>query len=132
MANPTGEDGMMLLQLMSVYISAPMKEARRFWSTLPEGLGFDEMLRKYPKGSEELDYINTIIVFWDTIGLLLKNNLLNKDLVFDSFLESPWPKVKRFFEEGREKTGSPHEGENIEFAFNLAEAWREERDSAGA
>jgi len=43
----------MPLEVMSVYLSAPMKEARRFWRTIPDGLGFEEMLRKYPSGSEE-------------------------------------------------------------------------------
>lgn len=130
MPQPTSQDGMMLLQVMSIFTSASMKEARKFWTTLPDGLGFEEMFNRYPRGSEELDHISTMMAFWDTIGCLLKRDLLNKDLVFDTFLDSPpWPKVKLFFEEGREHTNSPHEGENIQIAYELAVQWKNERDS---
>src|SRR5712692_8614340 len=99
---------------MSTYLSEPIRQARRFWRTMPDGLGFDELRKKYPKGSEESEHISNFMIFWETVGSLLKHGLLNEELAFDSFLDAPpWPKVERFFRERRQKENSPLEGENI-------------------
>ena len=126
---PTERDAGMLLEVMSVYLSEQMKEARRFWRMIPDGLGFDEMLEKYPRGSDEFERISSVMIFWETIGSLLKRGLLNRELAFDTFLDAPpWPKVKRFFEERREKENAPLEGENIEFAYELSMKWKKARE----
>jgi hypothetical protein len=118
----------MLIGIMSVYNSPSMVEARVFWSNFPAGLGFDETLMKYPRGSEELQRFGSMMAFWDTVGILLKRGLLSQDLVFDSFLDDPpWLKVERFYEEAR-KNGSPHEGENLEIAYNLSVKWKAARE----
>jgi hypothetical protein len=119
----------MLLEVMSIYLSGPMKDARRFWRTIPDGLGFDEMLKKYPRGSEEFEHISNMMIFWETVGSLLKRGLLNEDLAFDTFLDAPpWPKVKHFFEERRKKENAPLEGENIEHAYELSVKWKKARE----
>jgi hypothetical protein len=118
----------MLIGIMSIYNSPSMVEARVFWSNFPAGLGFDETLMKYPRGSEGLQRFGSMMAFWDTVGILLKRGLLSQDLVFDSFLDDPpWLKVKRFYEEARKK-GSPHEGENLEIAYNLSVKWKAARE----
>ena len=119
----------MLLGVMSAYLSEPMRQARRFWRTIPDGLGFDELLKKYPRGSEEFEHISNIMIFWETIGSLLKHGLLNEDLAFDTFLDAPpWSKVERFFKERRKKERSPLEGENIEYAFRRSLKWKKTRE----
>jgi hypothetical protein len=124
LAKPTGKDAAMLLDVMSVYLSAPMMEARRFWRTVPDGLGFDELRKKYPRGSEDFEKFSNVMIFWETVGSLLKRGLLNEELAFDTFLDAPpWPKVKHFFQERREKENAPLEGENIERAYELSKKW---------
>jgi hypothetical protein len=124
MPRPTARDATTLLEVMSIYLSAPMKEARTFWRTIPDGLGFEEMLNKYPRGTGEFENISNMMIFWETIGSLLKRGLLNGDLAFDTFLDAPpWPKVQRFFIERREKENNPLEGENIERAYKLSVKW---------
>ncbi len=119
----------MLLRVMSTYLSEPIRQARRFWRTMPDGLGFDELGKKYPRGSEESEHISTIMIFWETIGSLLKHGLLNEELAFDTFLDAPpWPKVERFFKERRQAEHSPLEGENIEYAFRRSLKWKKARE----
>ncbi len=119
----------MLLRVMLAYLSEPMRQARRFWRIMPDGLGFDELLKKYPRGSEEFEHISNIMIFWETMGSLLKHGLLNEELAFDTFLDAPpWPKVERFFKERREKERSPLEGENIEYAFRRSLKWKKARE----
>ena len=129
MVKPTKQDAEMLIEIMSAYNSPSMVEARSFLRTFPAGLGFEEMLAKYPRGSEGRERFGSVMAFWDTVGILLKKGLLNQDLIFDSFLgDPPWPTVKRFYEEAREKGNSPHEGENLEIAYNLLVKWNAVRE----
>ncbi len=128
MTRPSMEDAEMLLRVMAIYLAEPMKKSRRFWRTIPDGLGFEEMLKKYPRGSEEYEQIGNMMIFWETVGSLLKRNLLNQDLAFDTFLDAPpWPKVEHFFKERRKKENNPLEGENVEHAFKLSEKWKKTR-----
>ena len=128
MPKPTKQDAEMLIGIMSTYNSPSMVDARVFWGTLPDGLGFEEVLAKYPKGSEGRQLFGSMNAFWDTVGILLKRGLLSQDLVFDSFLgDPPWPKVRRFYEEARER-GNPHEGENLEIAYNMSVKWNAARE----
>jgi hypothetical protein len=118
----------MLLEVMSVYLSAPMREARRFWRTIPDGLGFAALLKKYPRGSEEFEHFSNMMIFWETVGSLIKRGLLNEDLSFDTFLDAPpWPKVEHFFRESRKEEHEPLEGENMEDAYELSMKWKQAR-----
>ena len=130
MSSTTRDDAGMLLQLMEVYLSEPVRKARQFWRTIPDGLTFDELLAKYPQGSDEFTRVDTMLVFWDTLGCLLKHGLLSEDLVFDSFLDAPpWPKVEAAFLSLRKQEGGALEGENFEFAYRRSIEWREHRTS---
>jgi hypothetical protein len=129
LSQPSDDDAKMLVEVMSVYLSPPMRDARRFWRTIPNGLGFDELMKKYPRGSEEFEHISNIMIFWETVGSLLKRGLLNQELAFDTFLDAPpWPKVRRFFLERREREDAPFEGENMELAYELSMKWKKSRE----
>jgi hypothetical protein len=128
MPSPSRDDADALLKLMEVYLSEPVRKAKQFWRTIPDGLTFDELRAKYPQGSDEFTYVDTMMIFWDTVGLLLKHGLLSEDLVFDSFLDAPpWPKVEAAFLSLRKQEGGALEGENFEFAYRRSLEWREHR-----
>ena len=128
MSKLNSNDAEMLLRVMAIYLSEPMKKSRRFWRTIPDGLGLEELTKKYPRGSEGYENIGNMMIFWETVGSLLKRNLLNQDLAFDTFLDAPpWPKVERFFKEIRKKENNLLEGENVEIAFKLSEKWKKAR-----
>lgn len=126
MTKASAKDAKLLLEIMSIYMSPVMLDARRFWRILPDDLGFEELLEKYPKGSEDYERLSNMMIFWETVGSLLKRGLLDQDLAFDTILDAPpWPKVKRFFQERREKENAPLEGENIERAYELSMLWKQ-------
>jgi len=128
MSSPSRDDARTLLQLMQVYLSEPFRKARQHWRTVPDGLTFEELLAKYPMGSDEFMDIEAMIVFWDTIGCLLKHGLLSEELIFDSFLDAPpWPKVEAAFMSLRAQEGGALEGENFEFAYRRSLECRKER-----
>lgn len=125
MAKPTHQDTQTLLRVMEVYLSEPLREARRFWRTIPDGLSLEEFSSKYPRESGEFEHIDTIMIFWETVGSLLKRGIINPELAFDTFLDAPpWKKVERVFKEIREKMNDPLEGENLELAYKLSQEWK--------
>lgn len=125
---PLPKDVDRLVELMRIYLSEPMRQARQFWRTVPDGLGFEELMKKYPRGSVEFENISSMMIFWETVGGLVKHGLVSEELAFDTFLDAPpWKKMERFFRERREKEKNPFEGENLELMAESAKRWIESR-----
>ncbi len=128
---PSARGAEFLLGIMEIYLSDPLVKARNFWRTITEGLTFDGLHEKYPRGSEGFAYIDTVMVFWETIGSLMRYGLLNEDLAFDTFLDAPpWKKVERFIVSRREKENNPLEGENLEYAYRRSILWKNKKSEA--
>src|SRR5690242_12480747 len=109
---------------MEIYLSDPMRNARRFWRTIPDGLTFDQLLERYPRGSDNYELFGTIMIFWETVGSLMKHGLLNEELAFDTFLDAPpWKKVETAFLSLRKEEGKALEAENLEFAYRRSLEW---------
>lgn len=128
---PTGEDADLVLRLLELYVSEPIAGARSFVRTIPSGRTFAELREEYPPGSIGHRHIDTVMTFWETVGSLLKNGLLNEELAFDSFLDAPpWPQMETAIRSLREERDNPYEGENIEYAYNRSVAWFTARNGA--
>jgi hypothetical protein len=97
--------------------------ASGFWRTLPPGLSKVELEAAYPPGSEGHTHVFTLLIFWETIGGLLKQGLLSEELAFDTVLDAPpWPKIEQFIRDLRVERDDAREGENIEYAYERAMA----------
>lgn len=130
MPKPTKQDAQLLLVLMDVFLSGPVRDARRWWRTLPEGLSLEEFEQKFPRGSEGWEHFTTMAVFWETVGSLMRRGLLNENLAFDTFMDAPpWSKVQRIILGRREREKAPAEGENFEWIAKRARAWVERREA---
>lgn len=93
--SPDRADADVLLRLLEILLSDPVRKARNFWRTVPDGLTFAELREMYPHGTGGFEHIDTLMTFWETTGSLLKHGLLSEELAFDSFLEAPpWKKVE--------------------------------------
>ena len=131
-AAPDAHDVDLLLRLLDLVLSEPVAKARNFFRAIPDGLTFPEILEKYPRGTEEFRYFDTMMTFWETVGSLLKHGLLNEELAFDTFLDGPpWPKVEAAAVALRKDRG-PLELENFEYAYRRAQEWIAARESARA
>jgi hypothetical protein len=124
--SPNRADTEILLRIMEIYLSDPVRKARGFWRTIPDGLTFDELVERYPRGSEDYELFSTMMIFWETIGSLMKHGLLNEELAFDTFLDAPpWKKVEVAFLSLRKQEGKAFEAENVEFAYRRSLEWME-------
>ena len=120
---PDRDDAWMLLRLLEIWIADPMAEARNFMRTMPPGRTFAELREEYPPGTKEFRHIDTVLVFWETVGSLLKRGLLNEELAFDTFLDAPpWPKMEVAVHSLREERNTDLECENLEYAYRRSVA----------
>jgi hypothetical protein len=123
---PNRADLEILLRIMEIYVSDPVRKARGFWRTIPDGLTFDELVERYPRGSEDYELFSTMMIFWETIGSLMKHGLLSEELAFDTFLDAPpWKKVQTAFLALRKEEGKGLEAENLEFVYARSQKWME-------
>lgn len=121
---PDRNDADLLVRLLELYVSEPVAAARAFMRTVPDGRTMGELHEQYPPGSIGHRQINTVMVFWETVGSLLKHGLLSEELAFDTFLDAPpWPQMEAAIRSLREERNNALEGENIEYAHRRAGAW---------
>ena len=68
------------------------------------------------ESAEALDpHVQTILVFHETVGTLVKNDLLDRDLVLDwLWMAGSWDRVGPAAERARKQTGAPNLYENFE------------------
>lgn len=130
MPKPTKQDAQLLLTFMDIFLSGPVREARKWWRTLPEGLSLEEFEQKFPRGSDGWEHLTTMAIFWEAAGSLMRRGLLSQDLAFDTFMDGPpWSKVERIIRDRREREQAPAEGENFEWIAKRARAWVERREA---
>jgi len=130
MPRPTKQDAQTLLTLMDIYLSDSVREARKWWRTLPDGLSLEEFEKRFPRGSEGWEHLSTMAIFWETAGSLMRRGLISEDLAFDTFMDAPpWEKVERIIRDRRRREKAPAEGENFEWIAGRAKAWVRKREA---
>jgi broad specificity phosphatase PhoE len=128
MPEPTKQDAQILLTLMELDMSEPMREARKWLRTQPEGLSLDEFEAKFPRGSDGWESLTNLAIYWETVGSLIRRGLLDEGLAFDTFLDAPpWAKLKGIVLGRRAKENAPAEGENLEWVAGRARSWVDRR-----
>lgn len=115
MTKPTHQDAMVMLNIMQWAALADLESASRFiWGDkyIKE---FEEFVKKYPPGTKEYSRVLRFCGYYETIGTLWKNELLNEDLLFDWLLIKPsWDRVSGFTLGLRAETGEKRMFENFE------------------
>jgi len=131
MSKPTRQDAQALLTLMDIFLSDSVREARKWWRTLPDGLSLEEFEKRFPRGSEGWEHFSTMAIFWETAGSLMRRGLIDEDLAFDTFMDAPpWGKVERIIGDRRKREKAPAEGENFEWIAARARIWVKQREAS--
>lgn len=97
MAKPTSDDARLVVELAKLNVQAGLPEAMNWlWSDqFPPD--YDEFVKKYPRGTKEFTRATQICGFYETIGALWRNGLLNQELLFDwLWIGGPWERIKEF------------------------------------
>src|SRR5947199_10615449 len=103
MARPTKQDAQLLLSLMDSFLSDSVREARKWWRTLPDGLSLEGFEKRFPRGSEGWEHFSTIVIFWETAGYRLGRGRIDQVLAFDTCMDAHrWRQLDGIIEECRE------------------------------
>src|SRR2546428_14019479 len=114
MSRPTKQDSQILLTLMDIFLSESVREARKWWRTLPEGLSLEEFEKRFPRGSEGWEHFSSMAIFWEPAGSALRCRLLQGVGAFLSFIDAPrWGQVGRIVRDRRKRGRAPCEGEEL-------------------
>jgi hypothetical protein len=115
MAAPTHEDATLLVQLATLSAQLGLAEASSFiWSDQFVS-DYQEFKRRHPMGSKGFEQVNKAAGFNETVATLVKNGLLNADLVHDWLaVEMAWRRLEPILVGMREESGEPRLFENFE------------------
>ena len=130
MAKPTQTDAEMLLRLAQLQAHLNLSEAFGYIYSDEFPADFAEFRRKYPRGSrsQEAGLVHRLLGWYETVGTLYRNGLLNEDLLFDWLaITGAWDRVKGFALGLREESGEPRLWENFEHMAGRQESWRPTR-----
>ena len=115
MSKPTKDDANLMIQLMRWGAAENLQNARN-WIWSDEFISdYDEFIAKYPVGSEEYGYASKVCGWFESVGTLYKQDLLNSELLFDWLtIKLPWSRLSGFAIGVRNATGEPRLYENFE------------------
>ncbi len=115
MSTPTYEDATIMLQLAQLGAESGNPKAFNFmWSDKFE-VDFAAFQEKYPAGSKGARYISQVCAWFEILGALWVNGLLNEKLISDWVAaDMVWQRVKGYALGMRELTGNPKIYEHFE------------------
>lgn len=131
---PTHEDGSLLVQLFTLAQSERVARSFLWYYDFvgdvsdPSDLDFDAFLRKHPRGSEGYFRWIAIASFFETVGVLVRNDVLSRALVFDRWpVDWYWRYLQPLVQADRDKgllCDTAYYADNFEWLAGEAADWR--------
>ena len=115
MSKPTKDDANLMIQLMRWGAADGLQDSMN-WIWSDEFISdYDEFIAKYPRGSKEYGNATKVCGWFESIGTLYKQNLLNGELLFDWLtIKLPWSRLSGFAIGVRKAAEEPRLYENFE------------------
>ena len=129
MGQVTHEQVNLLLKLYDLRREPRLRQARgwfveKFHVTSPE-----EMMTKFPPGTEENTSIRMVISYWDTVASIVNRGLIDDEFFFENTGEPwiVWDRIKVIAPTWRTTLKNPLVFANLEELCKRLEAWREKK-----
>lgn len=115
-SQPDTEDANLILKLYEIRRETRMRQARDFMLGEFAAESFDELVNKYPFGSEKNAFFRMVVSYWDMVASFVNRGLLNADLLFDTTGEFmlAWEKSKKLVPDMRDRFKNPLFMKNLE------------------
>jgi hypothetical protein len=127
MGQVTHEQANLLLRLYELRRETRLREARawymgKFWAN-----SADEILKKYPPGSEASTSFRMVTSYWEMVCGMVNRGLIDDELFFENGAEFwyCWQKIKPIIGELRAMNQNPIAFKNLEATSKRIEAWWE-------
>src|SRR5260370_26045464 len=104
-----------------------MRQARAWFSSQFEANTPQEVLSKYPVGSEENTSLRMVLSYWDMAAGMANRGLVEDEMFFENSTEGwvVWEKMRAIVPGQREAMKNPTYLQQLENFANRFEAWRE-------
>src|SRR5260370_39120635 len=125
----TYEEVNLMLRLYDMRREARLRQARAWFVEHFHPASAEEMMEKYPQGSEENTYIRMVISYWDMVASIVNRGLINDELFFASNGEIwvVWDRLRAIVPTWRAAFQTPHRFQNMEETCKQLEPWRVKR-----
>ena len=127
MAEVSYEEVNLMLRLYDMRREPRLRQARAWFVEQFHPATAEEMVEKYPQGSEENTYIRMVISYWEMVASIVNRGLIDDELFFESNGELwvVWDRLRSVVPTWRAAFKNPKMFANIEETYKRFEAWRE-------
>ena len=129
MSQTSYEEVNLMLRLYDMRREPRLREARGWFVEHFHPESPEDMMQKYPQGSEENTHIRMVISYWEMVASIVNRGLINDELFFESNGEIwvVWDRMRAVVPAWRSAFKNPRMFEGIELTCKRLEAWRERR-----
>ncbi|HEY1483270.1 MAG TPA: hypothetical protein VGF19_11125 [Candidatus Acidoferrum sp.] len=129
MSQITYEEVNLMLRLYDLRREPRLREARGWFVEHFQASTPEEVMQKYPQGSQENTYIRMVISYWDMVASIVNRDLINDEIFFESNGEIwiVWDRMRSIVPTWRAAFKNPLLFSNIEETCKRLENWRERR-----
>jgi len=123
--SPDNYDAELLLRLYELRREERLRRARDWMMREFQADTAEDLVRKYPPGSEEDAFFRMDVSYWDMVASLVNHGLLKEELFFENTMElwATWEKVKNLAPSLREARKNPLAWKNLETLAHKYEQW---------
>lgn len=116
----TYDDANLILRLYELRRDEALRKARSWFVGCFQATTAEEMIQKYPFGSQENTNIRMVMSYWDMACSFVTSGVLNQELFFQSAGEMliVWEKVRPLMDDFRKITRNPQSWGNMEKVGN--------------
>src|SRR5260221_81610 len=123
------EEVNLMVRLYDLRREPRLREARAWFVDHFHAGTPEEVMQKYPQGSQENTYIRMVISYWEMVAGIVNRGLINDELFFESNGEVwvVWDRMRTIVPTWRAAFKNPTLFSGIEETCKRLEAWRERR-----
>lgn len=129
MSQVTYDEVNLMLRLYELRREAQLRSARSWFVENFHADSPEEVMQKYPQGSQENTYIRMVVSYWEMVAGIANRGLIQDELFFENNGEMwiVWERIKAIAPIMRAAFKNPFLFSSIEEACKRLENWREKK-----
>lgn len=129
MGQVTHEQANLMLRLYELRREPRLRQARSWFVEQFSAATPEEMLQKYPRGTEEITSVRMVVSYWEMAAGLANRGLIDDELFFENNGEAwvVWEKIRHLVPAMRETYKNPTMFAHLEAVSQRLDEWREHR-----
>jgi hypothetical protein len=123
--HPDHHDAELLLRLYDLRREEKLRQAREWFMGKFQATTLEEMMEKYPPGSQENAYQRMAASYWDMAASVVLHGLINEEFFFENTAEFwiVWQKLKPLAPAARQAFHNPFYWKQLETLSEKYEKW---------